>query len=89
MTDRKAPTVRVYYFDFVDNHCGRWTRYHYATRKDACDERRRTIANLGVPVKNMEFCGEYGDVTRVTRANIELTQAGVLLALNGADPNGE
>jgi hypothetical protein len=89
MTNRKPPTVRVYSFDFVDNHCGRWTRYFYPTRADARDARRAMRAELGVPVKDMEFCGEYGDVTRVTRSDVELTQAGIVSALNGADPNGE
>jgi hypothetical protein len=89
MTERKRPTVRVYYFDFVDNHCGRWSRWFFETRKEASEVRRAKRAELGVSTKEMEFCGEYGDVTRVTRGDVELTAAGVVLALNGADPNGE
>ena len=85
----RIPTVRVYYFDFVDNHCGRWSRWFYQTHKEASEARRAKLAELDVPVREMEFCGEYGDVTRVTRGDVELTQAGIVLALNGADPNGE
>lgn len=85
-----SATITVWFYDYCANNSGLWTRVYAETEAAARAERRRRLRSFCITERDLagrELCGEYGDVTPIEAVTVELTPAGVVDALNNADPN--
>jgi hypothetical protein len=76
-------TVTLFYFEYVANNLGVWTREWFATREAAEQGRIDRAKSLGVnPNRESEMCGEYGDLGDVEETLVECTPEGILTFAN-------
>lgn len=85
MTARKipepAPTVRLYYFEYVDNNLGLYTKSWFPTEGSAKHARRTLLEAPDSPyfgVDVSEMTGQYGELSQMQYEDVELSAAGVL-----------
>lgn len=73
-----TPRVTLYFFEFVDNNAGRWSRTWAASKEAANTERQAKLDEGYDDTDHGDADGTYHQCTPVQDTDVDLTGAGVL-----------